>query len=223
MVQAVSQKDYPQMPPWIIALGVGAVVANFLWKKYGATPPATLIDPATGQVRLLSNAPGAMQQVLDWFFPASLSPSQGVLDYIRGTEVLKKTVYNDAAGFPTIGYGHKILPGEPYAPYGPLTSISDDQAEQLFQHDVGLAASSVRRLVSVPLTQGQFDALTDFVFNEGARTLLNSTLLQKLNLKDYIGAAAEFQKYIYAGHFVQPGLITRRLAEAKTFSQGLTA
>ena len=37
----------------------------------------------------------------------------------------------------------------------------------------------------VAMTQGQFDALVDFVFNLGPGALANSTLLRDLNNKEY--------------------------------------
>ena len=62
-----------------------------------------------------------------------------------------------------------------------------------------------------------FDALTCFTFNLGAGNLANSTLLKKLNQKDYEGAAEEFEKWIYAGGKVLAGLVRRRKAERALF------
>jgi lysozyme len=44
----------------------------------------------------------------------------------------------------------------------------------------------------VPLQQGQYDAIADFIYNEGVAHFAGSTLLQKLNAGDYAGAAGEF-------------------------------
>jgi lysozyme len=51
------------------------------------------------------------------------------------------------------------------------------------------AEQAVQRLVKVPLTQGQFDALVDFCFNLGAGKLATSTLLKELNCRRYEDAA----------------------------------
>jgi lysozyme len=50
----------------------------------------------------------------------------------------------------------------------------------------------VNNYVKVPLTQSQFDALVCFTYNEGTGALKESTLLRKLNAKDYHGAAYQF-------------------------------
>lgn len=46
--------------------------------------------------------------------------------------------------------------------------------------------------MKVPLTQNQFDALVSFTYNEGTGALKESTLLARLNEKNYHEAAAQF-------------------------------
>jgi lysozyme len=75
----------------------------------------------------------------------------------------------------------------------------------------------VNRAVTVPITQHQFDALVDFAFNAGRGNLLKSTLLKKINLEDFAGAAVQFGLWVYAGGVEQPGLVRRRAAEAAMF------
>lgn len=209
------------MPQWIVQLGLPLVLAYALWKRYGARAPSMLsIDPQTGQA-LSFNAeqPGLVQTLVDYV--SNLQASQGALDFIRQTESLSLTPYQgraDAPGVYTIGFGHKIKPDEPYWPYGSIQAISADEADHLFQFDVNNAADSVRALVTVPLAQGQFDALVSFVYNLGYGNLANSTLLKKLNAGDYVGASQEFQRWVYSNGRIAPGLITRRVAEAATFS-----
>jgi GH24 family phage-related lysozyme (muramidase) len=69
----------------------------------------------------------------------------------------------------------------------------------------------------VPLTQNRFDALISFTYNLGGSALASSTLLKKLNAKDYKGAAAEFPKWNKAGGKVVSGLTKRRDAEMELF------
>ncbi len=71
-------------------------------------------------------------------------------------------VYADIKGLRTIGYGHRLTPGESF-PNG----ITAAEAEAILSQDVQIAEQAVERLVKVPLTQGEFDALVDFVFNLG--------------------------------------------------------
>lgn len=56
-----------------------------------------------------------------------------------------------------------------------------------------------RDRATVPLTQNQFDALVSFSFNVGVGAFSKSTLLKRLNQKDYAGAKQEFRRWVYAG------------------------
>lgn len=144
-------------------------------------------------------------------FKSASTLSQKGLDLIKGFEGLRLTSYRDSTGVWTIGYGHTgsdVHGGQ---------TISRARAEQLLKNDTGWAQDAVRRLVKVPLSQGQFDALTSFTFNLGAGALGSSTLLKKLNAKDYAGAQKEFGKWVHAGGVVLQGLVRRRAAEAKMF------
>lgn len=209
------------MPQWIILLGLATPLAYALWKKYGQQAPAQLnLDPTTGQIIPFdAGSPSVFQTLMD--YAVNQQVSQGALDFIRQTESLSLTPYHggaDAPGVYTIGYGHKIVSGDPYWPMGSVAAIDGQEAEQLFEADVNVAADGVRRLVVVPLTQGQFDALVSFTFNTGTGNLSGSTLLQKLNAGDYAGASQEFSRWVYSAGRVQAGLVTRRLAEAATFT-----
>lgn len=79
------------------------------------------------------------------------------------------------------------------------------------------AEHAVEHLVTVPLSQGQYDALVSFTYNEGAGRLQSSTLLKVLNAGNYVGAAARFGVWVYGSGVKLPGLITRREAEVALF------
>jgi lysozyme len=133
----------------------------------------------------------------------------------EGMELLKKSegfrcrVYLDAAGLPTIGYGHRLLHPESF-PNG----IDELQAANLLASDVRDAEQAVVRLVQVPLAQGQFDALVDFTFNLGAGRLAASTLLKSLNAGRYDDAVEELLLWDHAGGHELAALKARRAAEA---------
>ncbi len=95
------------------------------------------------------------------------------MELLKRSEGFRNRVYQDVAGFPTIGYGHRLLHSDSF-PNG----IDEPQAANLLAGDVRDAEQAVQRLVKVPLTQGQFDALVDFCFNLGAGRLASSTLLK---------------------------------------------
>ncbi|MGZ3891178.1 MAG: lysozyme, partial [Mucilaginibacter sp.] len=65
-------------------------------------------------------------------------------------------------------------------------------ASALYVNTLGQYETAVNTLVKVPLTQNQFDALVSFTYNEGTGALKESTLLKKLNERDYAGAADQF-------------------------------
>ena len=69
--------------------------------------------------------------------------------------------------------------------------------------------------MKVPLTQGEFDALTDFVFNCGCGAFAGSTMLRLLNAGDYQSAAGQFDLWDHAGGQVVAGLLRRREAETR--------
>jgi len=141
--------------------------------------------------------------------------SEAGLLLLRRSEGFRGMVYSDIAGFRTIGYGHRLLPGETF-PNGITLAI----AEQILAKDVAIAEANVARLVKVPLTQGQFDALVDFVFNLGSARLASSTLLRYLNAGNYDGAANQLLAWDHAGETKVAGLTKRRGAEYALFTTG---
>lgn len=139
------------------------------------------------------------------------------LDFIKQHESFRAKPYYDPGGYLTIGYGHRIKPGESF------TSITHDEALQLLANDVQWAEAAVNRLVTVPLTQSSFDALASLVFNWGAGqdAFGGSSLLRKLNAGDYQGAAQRLSEWpITSGGKVLPGLVRRRQEEAAMFLSG---
>ena len=73
------------------------------------------------------------------------------------------------------------------------------------------------RLISVPLTVGQFDALVSFTFNLGAGALQRSTLRRKVNLGEHESVPAELMKWVWAAGKRLPGLVRRRQAEGAAY------
>jgi lysozyme len=132
---------------------------------------------------------------------------------IEQSEGLRTHAYADSCGLWTIGYGHTraVRQGD---------RCDATQAAAWLCEDVAAAEAAVARQVEVPLSQGQFDALVDFVFNLGEGALQGSTLRRKLNAGDYRGAAAELARWCHAGGTVLPGLVTRRARERLLFETG---
>ncbi|TNI12687.1 lysozyme [Aeromonas veronii] len=152
---------------------------------------------------------------------------QGGVVVMHHFENCELTAYPDPGsknGEPwTIGWGHtgpEVKPGLVW---------TQDQADAAFLEDLRRFERDIEKLVTVPLTQGQFDALVSFAYNVGAdidadtiaEGLGDSTLLRKLNAGDYEGAAQEFKKWNKNDGQVMRGLVRRRAAEEALF-RGMT-
>jgi len=130
------------------------------------------------------------------------------LQLIKQQEGFRSRTYLDVAGFPTIGYGHRLIHPDSF-PDG----IDEARAAEILAADVRDAEQAVGRLVKVTLTQGQFDALVDFCFNLGSGRLASSTLLKLLNAGRYAEASEQLLRWDQAGGKECPALKARREAE----------
>lgn len=139
-----------------------------------------------------------------------------VQTFIEPFEGFSPTPYRDTAGTWTIGYGTtRDAAGNPVTETTP--PITRDQALDLAERDLRTAQNVVNAAVTVPLTTNQTAALIDFVYNLGAGNFRRSTLLRRLNERDYAAAAAQFPLWDEAGGIPLPGLRRRREAEARLF------
>lgn len=141
--------------------------------------------------------------------------SDAGLQLIMSFEGCRLEAYLDAANIWTIGYGHTgsdVHRG---------LKISDDRAEELLREDLAQADAAVNKLVTMPLTQGQFDALVSFVFNVGAGAFGRSTLLKRLNAGGFQAAVEQFDRWVYADGRKLRGLVSRRKTEAELFGKGV--
>jgi lysozyme len=132
------------------------------------------------------------------------------------SEGFSPTVYPDANGF-SIGYGTHLDTPTLLKTFKNAT-ITPELATELMRGKINDAEFILNSpYVSVPLNQNQFDALMDFIYNEGGTHFKTSTLLKLLNQGNYQGAANEFNKWIYVAGKILPGLITRRNEEKELF------
>lgn len=143
---------------------------------------------------------------------AGFSYSDAGFALTKQFEGLNLAAYQDQVGVWTIGYGH-TGPGV----HGGLT-ITEADAELLLHSDVAGAVACVNRSVTAEITQCQFDALVDFVFNLGGASLLGSTLLRCVNAGNCEAAGPQFLLWDHAGGRVIPGLLRRRQAELALFT-----
>lgn len=137
------------------------------------------------------------------------------IELIKEFEGCRLTAYKCPAGVWTIGYGHTgTVDGKLI---GKGMTITAAKATELLKKDLAEFEAAVNGCVTAPITQNMFDALVSFSFNVGAGALRRSTLLRKLNAKDYEGAAAEFPLWNKSGGKVLNGLVRRRERERQLF------
>lgn len=142
-----------------------------------------------------------------------MRPSAHCYDIVKGIEKFRPTAYLPTPkDVPTIGYGHTRG-----VKMGDTCTLQD--GEDWLAADMAHAAASVTHAVSMPLTQNQFDALVSLVFNIGGPQFLASTMLRKLNDRDYAGAAAQFPRWNKQAGKVLKGLTTRRAIERALFEK----
>jgi lysozyme len=150
------------------------------------------------------------------------------LAFIKGFESFVGHVYDDllppvkgkyrewkggpVKGTLTIGYGHTNAARHPLKIEQGLR-ISEAQAREILDVDLDDVEGAVNRLVKVPLTQGQYDALVSLTFNMGEGNLRKSSLLAKLNRGDYDGARQAFDLYVKSRGKTLRGLQRRRDGE----------
>ncbi|MGX6961518.1 lysozyme [Vagococcus xieshaowenii] len=132
------------------------------------------------------------------------------INLIKKWEGLRLQAYQDIIGVWTIGYGHTkgVTEG---------MTITEKEAITLLKEDIKQHTSYMEKVIIVPLTQHQYDALACFHFNLGAEILKDSDLLTAINHQQWEKAAIEMKRYVYAGNEKSPGLINRREDEAKLF------
>lgn len=141
------------------------------------------------------------------------------LDLIKRHEGFRAYAYDDFApnrparspirGTLTIGYGETqgVIIGD--------TVTEEAASEQLLLRLRRDFEPAVHRLVRVPMTQYQYDALVSFVYNVGEGNLSRSTLLRRLNEGRYDDVPAQLMRWTKSKGIELRGLVRRRRDEAE--------
>ena len=136
----------------------------------------------------------------------ALGISATLLVSIALDEGYRGEAYKDAVGIPTVGYGET-------KGVTMKSRTTPDRALVQLLSSANRHASDIRQCITVPLYQHEFDAYVSLAYNIGAKNFCHSTLVRKLNAKDYSGACSEIRRWNRAGGKVLPGLSKRREKE----------
>ena len=136
--------------------------------------------------------------------------SQEGLSLIKKFEGCELEAYKCAAGVWTIGYGSTkgVKEGDTH---------TQEEADKLLLHEMSEYEGYINEMVTTELKQNQFDSLVSWVFNLGPSNLSSSTLLFKINNKDWEDVPNQIKRWNKAGGKVLEGLIRRREAESLLF------
>ena len=136
--------------------------------------------------------------------------SQKGIDLIKKFEGCKLYAYRDSVGVATIGYGH--IKGVKMG-----MSITQQQAETFLKEDIKPVETFLNGM-GINYTQGQFDALTSWVFNLGQGNFKSSTMYKYIVArKSDLEITDQMVKWHNAGGKPLIGLKKRRCDEANMF------
>lgn len=150
-----------------------------------------------------------------------------IVKYETGGNIAKYLkAYKDPVGIWTIGIGSTYYEDKKPVKQGDV--ITENRAKQLFYNNIREFEDAVKRLVKVPISQNQFDALVSFSYNVGIGALSSSTLLKKVNANSSdTEIYGEFIKWkfgtVNGKKTVLNGLLKRRIEEANMFNGAPTA
>jgi len=128
--------------------------------------------------------------------------------------------YMDLAGRPTIGWGHRIkMPAEQSLLY---IAIGQDRADELADEDLDDACGAVCRQLAgdvvAGLSDGQYAALVDLVYNIGEGNFSGSTVHRLVAGGQLELVPAEIERWTFSNGRYLPGLERRRAAEVELWN-----
>ena len=184
---------------------------NTIQQKVSYVQPTVQTQPFHEQVQITQTRNAETQPIK---YARDYNASQELVDFIKTFEKFSGVPYKDAGGILTIGYGHVILSGEKF------DSITELQGEEILRKDLTKAENAVKRGITSPLAQNQYDALVSFAFNTGNGGVNGSTLQKRINSGDYTSVPDEMKRWNKVGGKVVKGLVNRREDEVEMFRDG---
>lgn len=144
--------------------------------------------------------------------PGKFTPSDFCRSWAKRFEGKMLKAYWDRTDW-AIGYGHNNGSGVPPAVKEGM-EITDEEADKILDADLALQARYINKLVTVPLTQGQIDALILHVFQQGPGNFRRGAVMPLVNSGEFDKAAETIKNWPTKN----AGLQRRRLVESQIFS-----
>lgn len=150
--------------------------------------------------------------------PAVQGVASATIAIVKEFEGFRSSAYLDTDGTPVIGYGQSRINGRKVR-LGDRTT--ETAAHTALVAELEIIQKEILSTVKVDLNDNQLGAVASLSFNTGVNAIKRSTLLRKLNQKDYSGAANEFLRWNKADvrgmRVVMNGLSRRRARERELF------
>ena len=127
---------------------------------------------------------------------AGLGASAALLVALVSHEGYKEKAYVPVAGdVATVGFGSTTRPdGTPVRMGDTTTPV---QALQRTLAHIQQDESGIKRCVTAPLTQAEYDTMVDFSYQYGPAALCKSTVVKLVNQGDYAGSCQAYAKFRY--------------------------
>ena len=172
---------------------------------------------------------------LDWLEDSWELSGQGVA-LLKTLEGFRPYTYEDPpdSGNYSVGYGTQTWEGDSVSSSYPNSGtpgtnglngtgspVTETIASQELQSHLKTIYEDIRKYVTVPLTENEYDSIVLYVYNVGrGNSLIGTNFISELNQGNYAEAAKEMD-IICSGGVVNDGLIERRAKEQALFTNGL--
>jgi len=168
--------------------------------------------------------PGLMSGSRAILLPGWRGLSDQGLMLTEDSEGFVPDLYNDAAGYCSIAFGHLIkrarCDGSEPAEFE--DGMSRARGTELLVRDMLIAQAEVQMEVTAKLSDGEYAALCDFVYNVGGANFRRSTLRKVVNHYQLERVPGQFRRWVLAGGRRSSALRTRRNNEIALFFEGLS-
>ncbi|KAL2260682.1 hypothetical protein VTK26DRAFT_5250 [Humicola hyalothermophila] len=142
--------------------------------------------------------------------------NSATVNLIAEFEGFRANIYTDAAGYATVGYGHKCVKSK-CAEVKYKIPLSTSDGKKLLADDMAKFEKCITDMLNskAKLNLNQYGALVSWSFNVGCGAAKTSSLVKRLNNGEDPNKvlAAELPKWVNAGGRKLAGLVRRRNAE----------